>query len=149
MGLDDFSTGQSTTSRSTTRNRSSQTSSQSEDDEPFKVVSGNRGREKVFPTEEDWEKTKEFIEDEMGKNANEVLNMNPSDRHDILHQAILRINGADRAPFHTTNECIVCGKVFTFPGNWNFTRLRGEAVCNDHTIDETMKAIGAVNAIKG
>lgn len=149
MGLEDFSTGNTTKSRSTTNKSTQKKDRQSEDDEPFKVITCDKGRKKVFPTEDDWNETVQFIEDQMGMSISEVLNRSPENKYQLLHKAILKQNGSEGTPFHPTNQCIVCGEDFVFPESWNFTRIRGEAVCNDHDIGEAIEAIGAVNAIKG
>lgn len=155
MGLDDFSTSDNNTAssiaRQSTRQGSQTTEEQDgaeEDDEPFKVVSGDKGRKKVFPTEEDWEETVEFIENEMGMSVGEVMNKSAGDRYQLLHQAILQRNGGERPSFHPTKECAVCGEEFVFPENWNFTRIRTEVVCNSHKIGQVMEEIGAINALK-
>lgn len=149
MGLDSFNTGGSTTSRSTNSQTNTQQKQDDEDDEPFKVVNGDRGRQKVFPTEEDWEETVEFIEEEMNMTEGEVMNMSAGDRHEILHKAILQHEGDTPGGFRPTKECIVCGQDFVFPKNWNFTRIMGEASCNHHEIGEVMEAVSEVNQIQG
>lgn len=148
MGLESFSTGNTTSTSRSTKQSNNQKQQQTEDDEPFKTVTGDRGRKKVFPTEEDWNETVEFIEQQMGMTVGEVLNMKAGDRYQILHQAILKKNGSEATPFHPTKECIVCGKQFVFPKTWNFVRVQGEVSCPDHKIDKVMEEVGAVNALK-
>jgi len=151
MGLDNFTSGSvsnSTISNISKNANNDSTENQKEDTEPFKIVGGDREREKVFQTEEDWKQTKEFIEDEMDLDIGVVMDMEPGRRHEILHKAILGISGKENPPFHCTDECIVCGEDFVYPRNWNFTRLKGEAICNDHSIGEAVEKISSVNASK-
>lgn len=150
MGLDQFSSGESTAKNTrSTGTEQQETEEQNDLDDAFKIISGDRGREKVFHTEEDWQETKEFIESEMGLSMNQVMNMSASDRHDILHQAILGREGLSDESIKHTKECVVCGETFVFPKNWRFERIKGEAVCEDHTIAEAMEAIHEVNNIAG
>jgi len=153
MGLEEFTSSTQGTSTTTPQQTTQQQTTQTEEEEegreePFKKVSGNRGRHKVFQTEKDWQEAVDFIEDQLGMSVDEVLDMSASDRYQILHQAILQKENLDDLNFHPTRECLVCGERFVFPSNWNFTRLKGEAVCNNHTAREVMREVGAVNALK-
>lgn len=147
MGLEEFSSPGSKNTQPTTSTQQEQPEEKSKEDS-FKVVECDRGREKVFPTEEDWEETVSYIEEEMMMSIDEVLNMRPSDRFQILHQAILKKNGYSEQEMHPKQDCVVCGERFVFPSNWNFTRIKGEAVCNDHSIGETMASIKQVNMVE-
>lgn len=150
MGLESFSTGGSTSTQTTSRQSQSQSQSSSSDDtEPFKVVSGDKDRKKVFRTEEEWEETVAFLQEQMGLSADEVLNKRPSERYELLHQAILKVGEDENVPFHPTDQCVVCNEQFTFPNKWNFTRIKGEAVCNEHKIGEVVEAIREVSIIGG
>lgn len=155
MGLDSFASSGTNTSRTKSSANTGQTDSKSndsekeEDTEPFKVVSGDRGREKVFPTEEDWEETVEVVEDDLHMSIGEVMNKSAEERHQVLHQAILKKNGIEQDSFIITRECIVCGETFVFPNKWNFTEFKNEASCNDHSIAEVVEEVGKVNSIQG
>lgn len=155
MGLDEFTSGSTATASTTTTqtqspaNQEEESDNQpTEDDGYFKVV-GKQGKRKVFETEEDWEEAAEFMREEMELNPNEVLNMPASKRHDILHRAILQLDSMDKEPFHPTRTCIVCDETFTFPSNWNFTRFKGEPVCNDHEIKDVVQSYEQMNALAG
>jgi len=146
MGLENFTSGKSTTP-SPSKTAQTETTNSQENNDPFKVVEDDKGREKVFKTEEDWEETKDIVEDDMGMSMDAVMSMPPGDRHQVIHQAILRLNGYDTQDFYGKKECVVCEEVFTFPANWNFTRLYGEAVCNDHEIGTVMAAVGTISSL--
>lgn len=118
-------------------------------DQPYKVVGGDRGLKKVFPTEEDWNETVDFIEDTMSVSVNEVMNMPADKRHQILHRAILKREDGQQEPFHPKRNCMVCGEDFVFPGSWNFTRFNGEPVCHHHSIEEVVQKYREINTLHG
>lgn len=148
MGLDNFTSEDTTTTSTSQRQSKSPEPEDNEDEEPFKVVGSGADR-KVFETEEGWQDAAQFMREEMDLNPNEVLNMPSSKRHDILHRAILQLDGMEQQPFHPTRDCIVCGVTFTFPRNWNFTKFKGEPCCNDHEIQEVVEAYRDINEIQG
>lgn len=148
MGLDSFRTSNTDTGGQQKQQQQQDTSDDGEDSEPFKVV-GSGAKRKVFPTEEDWEETVEHIEEELGMSAGEVLSMPSEKRHDVLHRAILGKNGLASTPFYPKRNCIVCNETFVYPNNWNFTEFKGEPVCNDHTLSETMDAYRQINTLEG
>lgn len=144
MALEDFSTSdtQAAGNKSTsTKTEEDEVTSKSD---AFKVVGSGR-RAKVFPTEEDWKETEEYLKNEMRMNPNQVLNMSPEKRHQILHRAILGKNGMDSPDFHLKRDCIVCGETFVFPGNWDFVEYQGEPVCKEHPIRKAVEAYSEIN----
>jgi hypothetical protein len=144
MGLEDFST-ESSSSSSTTGARSG-TEKSEEDNKPFKTVSSSDGLQKVFPTEDSWEKTMEIVKEEVGCTEWELMNMESRKRHQVLHNAILKKNGQEGAEYSPVKHCLVCGEKFVFPSEWDFVRFKNEAVCPDHKIKDVMEEISAVNA---
>lgn len=146
MGLDDYigDKGIETSGRSRVNKQTKDTNTI---DDAYKVVECN-GRKKIFPNEDDWNETVDIIENEMHMSIAQVMSMNPSDRYNILHQAILQKNGMHSVPFHQTRDCLVCGKTFTFPNNWSFVEFRGEPVCPDHKIEQVIQSYSNIGYVE-
>lgn len=155
MGLDDFTDSSSNTRTNIRKkgNKQHKTKNQEteneEDEDPYKVVSAGDGVKKIFPTEDDWKDTLEILEEEMGYSEWEVMNMGASQRHEVLHTAILKRNGSEGGEFSPIKHCIVCDEKFVFPNSWTFVRFKNEAVCRHHEVKEVMEEISEVNSIDG
>jgi len=146
MGLDNFKSGSTSVNSSPSKNNSTTTSQKSIED-AYKVYTSDDGRKKVFQNEEDWNEAIDFIEQEFGISEAEVENMSATERHDILHQAIIGEKGNLSQNFYPTRQCIVCDEVFSFPTKWNFSKFKGEAVCNTHTVNEVLDTYREVNEL--
>lgn len=147
MGLDSFkSDGNSGTNTSP---KVDTTKEQKSIDDAYKVFTADDGRKKVFQTEESWEEAVQFIQNELDMSIQQVENMNPTQRHDILHQAIIGEEGEVSQNFYPTRECLVCGKKFSFPTNWKFSKFKGEAVCCDHSVKEVLEEYREINELHG
>jgi len=149
MGLDDFKSQGSTVSQSST---SSNTSNQPQTEEKpiedaYKVFTCDDGRKKVFQDEEEWDEAIDFIENELGVSEEKVVDMNPTQRHDVLHQAIVGERGKMSQNFYPTRQCMICDEVFSFPTKWNFSKFKGEAFCNTHTVKEVIERYREVNEL--
>lgn len=145
MGLDDFSSS-GTANNVTRSNTTSRTKQQKqEEQDPYKVVHGDKNRKKVFATEEEWNETVEFIEEEMNMSIGEVMDMSADQRHEILHQAILKSEDNEKGGFRPTKTCVVCGKKFIFPKKWNFVLIKNEASCGNHEIGEVVENISGIS----
>lgn len=148
MGLDSFKSSSTTRTSSNSTQNTDQEKQKSVED-AYKVFTADDGRKKVFQTEEDWEEAVSFIENTLNLTVEEVEEMNPTERHDILHQAIMGEEDAISRDFYPTRQCMVCDETFSFPTNWNFTRFKGEVVCNTHTVDEVLEKFRKVNELEG
>lgn len=153
MGLDDFVSDTSTSQRgkSNSSNRTQTTEPEEEEtpeneQDPFKVVTDSKGRSKVFMDEDEWEETKQFIEESMDMTVAEVMNMNSIKRHDLLHRAILQHSEDERGGFQPVKHCVVCDKEFVFPNSWTFVEVENEASCPGHEIGDVMNALSAVKS---
>lgn len=154
MGLDEFSKSSTTSNRTADKKQrefkaQDNESDKSEEESAYKVVSTKGSLEKRFPTEEDWNKTIEVIENDMGYSEWEVMNMESSKRHQVLHNAILKKNDSDGGDYNPVKHCIICNKKFVFPSNWNFVKFRNEAVCTHHQVGDVMEEISKINSIDG
>lgn len=141
MGLEDFNVSDTRSGSRTTTGKEEKSTTK---DDAFKVV-GSGPNQKVFSTEEEWDETAEYIENELRMNPQEVLNMSADKRHEILHRAILGKNGMRSPSFHIKRNCIVCGETFVFPNNWDFAEYKEEPACKHHTIKEVAKAHRQIN----
>lgn len=149
MGLDSFksdSTSRSTSSTSTSKKKQNNKQEVSEED-AYKVFSASDGRKKVIETEEQWSQIVDFIENEIGMSESEVVNMQPTQRHDVLHQAIIGEEGELSNDFYPTRYCMVCDDVFSFPSKWNFVKFKGQAVCRDHTVKDVWEKYNEMNEL--
>lgn len=147
------STGGTKTSTSTSNNNTSNASTSSEkeseeDDDFYKVVSCGNDRKKIFESEQQWDETVEFIEEELQMSIDEVMNMSARKRHDILHQGILKKDDEAPMSFYPIRNCIKCDTTFVFPNNWKFVKYKGEAVCPHHTISEVSEAYEDMNELE-
>lgn len=150
MGLDSFKSDSTSTSSTNPSSPSVDTTTEQKSiDDAYKVFTCDDGRRKVFQTEESWNKAVDFIENELGMSIQDVENMNPTQRHDVLHQAIIGEEGKVSQNFYPTRECLVCDKKFSFPTNWKFSKFKGEAVCCDHTVQEVLKEYRKINQLHG
>lgn len=137
MGLDDFATEESQSSSNTRNsgggdNSSKKTKTRSE---PFKTV-GVGTKRKVFQTEEDWERTVEYIENHMGFDMDEVMGWPNKIRHKALHVGIMKSQHNEVEDFNVFKQCFVCGKKYNFPHDWDFMQYRDSAVCGSHEYSE-------------
>lgn len=146
MGLDNFKSESASVNTSQSKSKSTTKEQQSVDD-AYKVYTSDDGRKKVFQSEEDWNDAIDFIQEEFGISESEVEHMNATERHDILHQAIIGERGKLSQNFYPTRQCIVCDEVFSFPTKWNFSKFKGEAVCNTHTVNEVLDTYREVNEL--
>jgi len=147
MGLDSFKSDDNSTTN--TSPKVDTTTEQKSIDDAYKVFTSDDGRKKVFQTQEAWEDAVEFIKNELNMSIQQVENMNPTQRHDILHQAIIGEEGEVSQNFYPARECLVCGEKFSFPTNWKFSKFKGEAVCCDHSVKEVLEEYREINDIQG
>lgn len=145
MGLDDFKSEDSPNTSKNNTNSNSGNSSKSDGkkdskkNEPFKVVGFGRNT-KTFQTEEDWDITVDYIEEEMGFEIGTVLNWPNQYRHKALHVAILNGKLGENAEFDVEKECEVCGRTFQFPKEWDYMEYRDTITCPTHEFREVVKA---------
>jgi len=140
MGLDDFTTEESQSSSNTRNsdggdNSSKNTKSRSE---PFKTV-GVGAKRKIFQSEEDWNRTVDYIDNHMGFDMDEVMSWPNNIRHKALHVGIMKSQGNKTEDFNIFRQCFVCGKEFNFPHDWDFMKYQGSVVCGSHQYEEVKK----------
>lgn len=146
MGLDNFTSedskgggSQSSDSKSSDSSSNADDSTSSSQNDPYKRV-GVGNHVKVFHTEDDWERTVDYLENEMGFDIDEVLSWKPQYTHKALHVAIINSKGIGDLEFEVTKECMVCGHIYNFPHDWDFVTYKEEPVCPDHEYQEIIKA---------
>lgn len=135
MGLDNFKNEDSQSPRSTSSNSGGK--KKSSKNEPFKRV-GFGKTTKVFQTEEDWERTVDYIENEMGFSIDEVMGWNHKFRHKALHVAIINSRSDKEKEFTVEKKCFVCGRTFSFPHSWDFMEYEGSPVCPGHSYEDVV-----------
>lgn len=143
MGLDDFATEESQSSSNTRDSGGGDDDSDSSKktksrNDPFKTV-GVGAKRKIFQTEEDWERTVEYVENHMGFEMDEVMSWPNNIRHKALHVAIMKSQGNEVDDFNIYRQCFVCGKTFNFPHDWDFMQYQGSEVCGSHNYEEVKK----------
>lgn len=132
MGLedifpDDVEPGSSSSSSGSTKSLSP------EEDDDYKVIGGGRWQ-KIFHKDK-WDEVKRVLIDEFGKQPNVVLNSPAEERHDILHEAALYVEGEkseDELENRSDERCEVCGKACT----GSCTKVAGVTVHFHHTAGE-------------
>jgi len=141
MGLDNFSNEDSqATSDTQTNSGGGGTTKKKKKSDPFKRV-GMKPKQKVFQTEEDWERTVEWIENKLGYGIDEVLNWPTHIRHKALHRAIIKSkSGEDAEEFNIHRKCFVCDYEYSFPHDWDYEEYKGETVCGEHEFAEVKEA---------
>lgn len=145
MGLDSFTSDDSSltevdSSESTDITDESQNSTEVPNSTAFKVI-GEGTSSLKFETEEQWESFVEFIENGLGFDIDRVLGWTEDKKRDFLGHAHSFRNDELFIDEHTvTQECIVCGREFTFPHDWDFVLFNHQAVCPSHPIGEAAEA---------
>lgn len=114
----------------------------------FKTIECDRQRQIVVPTENVWNTIVEIVEEEMWLDINEVLEMANSHTFQIIHQASLSAMGYEIQTSHPKKECVVCEETFVFPHDWDFTRIRGEVSCNQHSMRKVLNEVEQVNQLE-
>lgn len=148
MGLDDFKTEESQSSSNTQNggggNDDSGSTTQTQNN-PYKRV-GVGTKQKVFQTEEQWERTVEYVENGLGFDIDEVMGWPNKIRHRALHVAIINSKSdGESEEFDIFRQCFVCGKTYNFPHDWDFMQYNGSAVCGSHEFSEVKNAYSRNN----
>lgn len=109
---------------------SSTTQSTEEDNEEETIEIGGGANKKVF-SQSKWDAVKSVIIEETEYTPDEVLNLPPDDRHEVLHEAALVHAGEESASnmdSETTSRCYSCGVDVTSTG----IKIEGEMFCPQH-----------------
>jgi len=145
MGLDSFTTGDSSTSSGDIRGSS--TADKSSDNKPpdqheaaFKTI-GSGSSQLKFQTEEEWQAFVEFVEGGLGFDMDRVMDWTDEKRRDFIgHAHSFRNEELHIEEYEVTQKCIVCGHEFSFPHDWDLILFNHKAVCPDHQIGEVAEA---------
>jgi hypothetical protein len=145
MGLDSFTSDDSSL-KDADPSESQETSDNSKSNgtvpktTAFKTI-GEGASSLKFQTEEEWETFVEFIENGLGFDIDRVLSWTEEKQRDFLgHAHSFRSDELFIDEHTVTQECIVCGREFTFPHDWDFILFNHQAVCPSHPIGEAAEA---------
>lgn len=145
MGLESFTTDDSnSTDKQLSKADSSsvQTYNSGAEQAPsnYKVI-GSGASKITFETEDDWESFVTFVEQGLGFDISTVLGWSEDKRRDFIGHAHSFRNDELLVDEHeVTQECLVCGKEYVFPNNWDFILFKHQAVCKSHTMGEVAQA---------
>lgn len=135
MGLDDIVPDDADTS-----SRGGRTDKKSPGERDDTVVVQGPGEKKKIFEEDDYEKVKKVIAEEMGLVPNKVLNnYTAADRYDVFHEAALIVDSEmdSEENSYAKNRCEICGNATQDFG----VELGGIVVCPQHSAAQIRKEL--------